>query len=72
MDVRECACVGKVRYLTRKAAKRASKTVAELHRIKGLHPYRCEFCALWHLGHALGQATYKRYSAVGDSNRDRL
>lgn len=70
MDKREAGCAKKVRYQTRKEAKKASKTVKELHRITGLHPYRCEFCEQWHLGHREpGAATYKRYDFISEPRR---
>lgn len=69
MTLEDAACKGKARYVTRKQAKSAAKKVAMHHGIKGLHPYKCEFCGCIHLGHRPGAATYARYDAVNDPNR---
>lgn len=69
MSREDIACAKKARYVTRKEAKRAAKVVAELHGIRGLKPYVCEFCTCIHLGHRAGEATYRRYDFVNDPNR---
>lgn len=72
MKRRDAECTGKVRYLTRKQAKKAAKDVKELRGIKGLQPYTCSFCGLFHLGHRPGQATHLRKGSVlNDPTRGR-
>lgn len=47
-----CAQTGKVRYLTRKAARKHASRVQSV----GLNAYRCGSCGLWHNGHATADA----------------
>lgn len=53
--VRQRACVGKVRYPTRREAR---ETLAELRRryhVIDVHYYRCPYGAHFHLGHLTAQ-----------------
>lgn len=54
VNIHPAGCRGKVRYGTRATAKRCSKTIKQVHADK-LHPYYCELCDGWHLGHRKGQ-----------------
>lgn len=50
----ERACEGKERHPTEAAASAALKVYQDagtLRTASGLHPYECEFCREWHLGH---------------------
>ena len=50
--VMETGCPsGKRGYHTRKDAKKFIK--AQHNDIKDLHPYDCQHCAYWHLGHKI-------------------
>lgn len=66
MNREDIACTNKARYLTRIEAKRSAKVAARKHGVKGLVPYRCEFCTMIHLGHRPGFATHKRFSILED------
>ncbi len=44
LGFKERSCAGKVKFKKAKHAFAASRAL-------GLHPYRCEFCRRWHIGH---------------------
>lgn len=44
----ERCCHGKVRFDTRKHARRVAKRMGK----PGLNAYRCTHCGWWHIGHA--------------------
>jgi hypothetical protein len=49
LPLKERACGSKALYISRAEAK---ATVRHGRRMgSGLHPYRCEWCSGWHLGH---------------------
>jgi hypothetical protein len=56
----EVACLGKTRFLTRRAAKRRA---TQIRRNGGdaMRPYPCRYCGLFHVGHRPGHATYMRH-----------
>ncbi|MEU3656477.1 hypothetical protein AB0E67_27450 [Streptomyces sp. NPDC032161] len=60
----EIACLGKTRFLTRRAAKHRANAI---RRTGGPHfrTYHCRFCGLHHLGHPPGHATYTRETPHG-------
>ncbi|QBJ94482.1 hypothetical protein D0Z67_29380 (plasmid) [Streptomyces seoulensis] len=60
MTEEEVACLGKTRFLTRRAAKRRAN---QIRREGGpaMRPYDCDFCPHFHVGHRPGQATYMRH-----------
>jgi len=41
-----CPATGKRAYLTRRAAKRAIRDLDS-----SMHPYPCDHCGFWHMGH---------------------
>lgn len=59
MTEEEVACLGKTRFLTRRAAKRRANQIRRTGGPK-FRAYTCDFCGLVHLGHRPGHATYMR------------
>lgn len=45
----ESQCIGKRYYRTKAAAKTAAKQAEQ--NFGRMHPYRCGWCELWHIGH---------------------
>ncbi|MFD7922599.1 hypothetical protein ACFV3R_25645 [Streptomyces sp. NPDC059740] len=64
MDLRDVACTGKARYITRAQAKKAATAI---RREGGDHlcVYQCRFCSTWHLGGRPGQAKHLRRTHTG-------
>lgn len=60
----EISCLGKTRFLTRRAAKHRANAI---RRTGGptFRTYHCEYCGLHHLGHRPGAATYLRNTING-------
>lgn len=50
LPLKERACGSKALYVSRAEAKAAARHGRRMG--SGLHPYRCQWCAGWHLGHA--------------------
>lgn len=74
---RERSCDGKTRYLQRKDAARAARTIRRNGRTQGnprggerrnpdlhMRPYACRFCGMWHLGHFTPTADYPEAAAL--------
>lgn len=51
-EMDRCETTGKAIYKTPEAAERAIKSLRRYKNERGLHKYRCEDYAHWHIGHA--------------------
>ncbi|WP_329126189.1 hypothetical protein [Streptomyces sp. NBC_01353] len=60
----EVSCLGKTPFPSRRAGRRRARQI----RGEGgprFNTYRCRYCLAVHLGHALGHATYLRFTRHG-------
>lgn len=60
----EVSCLGKTRFLTRRAAKKRANAIRGTGG-PAFRAYPCDYCGLHHLGHRAGQATYLRTTPHG-------
>ncbi len=67
----ESSCEGKEQHASEPAARAALKFYQQRVSLRtggGLHPYKCDFCPFWHLGHGTRQDAPGRFGGW-DSTR---